>query len=145
CGNRVSSLWKRADFITANFIPVVLNGDCTRQEMTARFMKRLARHFANETAVVTPNGQVLSHDPEQGLAKWKKLPAAERRQFDDLGRYDPKSDPQPPEGGLILKVFARGLERDEQGRLQIYRHPRAHLSQEPGRDFLWLTGGEWQS
>jgi hypothetical protein len=124
--------------------------------MAAVFMKRLAAHFANETAVATPNGKVLSPYLDKGLAKWKELPASQRRTLDDLGKYDPKLDPRPPEGGLILKVFARGLvreptSRDRQGaaaqpdKLQVYRHPKAHLSHEPGRDFLWLTRSEWQS
>jgi hypothetical protein len=109
------------------------------------FLRRLAGHFANETAVATPNGKVLSADPAAGLAKWQQLPQAERRRLEDLGRFDPKADPAPPRGGLILKVYARGLERDGAGRLQVYRLPRAHLSQEPGRDFLWLTEPEWRS
>jgi hypothetical protein len=126
-------------------VPVVLDGDCTRQPVGAAFMKRLARHFANETAVATPNGKVLSPYPDQGLAKWKDLALAERQKLDDLGQYDPALDPHPPEGGLVLKVFARPLERDKSGQLQIYRHPKAHLSHEPGRDFLWLTRNDWQA
>src|SRR5262249_54054835 len=103
--------------------------------MVATFMKRLAGHFANAMAVATPNGKLLSGDLDKGLAKWQELPAAERKKLDDLGKFDPKSEPQPPAGGLILKVFARGLERDKDGKLQIYHHPKAHLSHEPGRDF----------
>jgi hypothetical protein len=124
---------------------VVLDGDCTHQPMAAVFLKRLANHFANATAVATPNGKVLSGDLDKGLALWKKLPVAERQQLDDLGLYDPKLDPHPPEGGLILKVFARPLERDTDGKLHSYHHPKAHLSHEPGRDFLWLTKTEWES
>jgi hypothetical protein len=139
-------VWKKVDFIRDNFVPLVLNGDCTRQEMVAAFMKRLKGHFANEMAVATPNGKLLSGGLAEGLKKWKALPKEERTRLDDLGRYDPRRDPAPPAGGLVLKVFSRPLERDHSGGpLHIYRHPRAHLSQEPGRDHLWLTADEWKS
>jgi hypothetical protein len=108
-------------------------------------MKRMSNHFANETAVVTPNGKVLSHYPVEGLAKWKALPAQERKSFADLGKYDPRLDPAPPAGGLILKVYERGLVHGPDGRLVVYRNPRAHLSREAGRDHLWLTEAEWRS
>jgi hypothetical protein len=113
--------------------------------MVGRFMKRMAGHFANETAVVTPNAKVLSHSLAEGLAKWKELPRQERKNLDDLGAYDPRREPAPPAGGLILNVYARGLTRDGEGRWHIYRNPKAHLSREAGRDHLWLTEAERRS
>jgi hypothetical protein len=113
--------------------------------MAAQFMKRLAGHFANETAVATPNGKLLAASLDEGLRKWKQLPRDERRRLADLGTYDAKRDPAPPAGGLILKAYARGLTRDGAGRWQVYRNPRAHLSKEAGRDHLWLTAAEWKS
>jgi hypothetical protein len=109
------------------------------------FLKRVKGHFANEVAVVTPNGKLLSADPAAGLAKWRQLPEAERKHLDDLGPYDPAAYPVPPTHGLLVKVYARGLERDGDGRLHIYRNPKAHLSREPARDHLWLTEAEWKS
>jgi hypothetical protein len=109
--------------------------------MVATFFKRVARHFANEVAVVTPNGKLLSHDPAEGLKRWKALPAAERRKLDDLGAYDARLDPAPPEGGLALKVYARGLVRGADGKLGVYKTKVAR-SLEPGRDHLWLTAAE---
>jgi hypothetical protein len=135
-------VWTQAEFIRDNFVPLVLDGDCTRQEMTANFMKRLKGHFANEMAIATPNGKLLSAYAEGGLKAWKELPRTERTKLDDLGKYDVSRDPAPPAGGLVLKVFARPLERDSAGVLHVYRHAKAHLSQEPGRDFLWLTAEE---
>jgi hypothetical protein len=88
---------------------------------------------------------MLSADPAQGLKMWQALPRSERLRLDDLGAYDPERDATPPPGGLILKVFARPLVRDVGGRLQLYLNPKAHLSREPGRDFLWLTRAELQS
>jgi hypothetical protein len=108
-------------------------------------MKRLAGHFANETAAVTPNGKMLSHYAAAGLAAWKKLPPSERTHLDDLGKYDTKLVPTAPEKGLILKVYSRPLVRDADGKWQIYRNPKSHLTRESGRDFLWLTQAEWKS
>jgi hypothetical protein len=113
--------------------------------MVGKFLERMAGHFANETAVVTPNARILSTSLEEGLAKWKKLPQAERKTLEDFGTHDPKLDPVPPPGGLILAVFARGLARTPDGRLEIYRNPKANLSREAGRDFLWMTKTEWKS
>jgi hypothetical protein len=126
-------------------VPIVLNGDAgSRPGMVATFFKRVAKHFANEVAVVTPNGRLLSHSLKEGLAMWQKLPIAERTTLEDLGKYDATLDRVPPTGGLVLKVYARGLMRDPAGRLQIYKTEVAR-SREPGRDHLWLTQGEWQA
>jgi hypothetical protein len=108
-------------------------------------MKQIKGHFANETAIVTPNGEMLSIYPEEGLQKWRQLPRSERRAVDDLGKYNVKREPSPPPGGLVLNVFARPLVRDSGGDLEIYRNSKAHLSKEPGRDHLWLTRVEWKS
>jgi hypothetical protein len=112
--------------------------------MVSRFFKRVARHFANEVAVVTPNAKVLSHAPDEGLKKWKQLPRAERQTLQDFGKYNARLDPAPPAGGLIARVYARGLVRDSVGRLQIYKTEVAR-SWEAGRDRLWLTEKEWKS
>jgi hypothetical protein len=112
--------------------------------MVSRFFRRVARHFANEVAVVTPNAKVLSHSPADGLKKWKQLPEAQRKNLEDFGKYGARLDPAPPPKGLIVKVYARGLTRDSTGRLQIYRTKVAR-SLEAGRDHLWLTEAEWKS
>jgi hypothetical protein len=131
--------------MTEHFIPMVLNGDAgSRPGMVGTFFKRVAKHFANEVAVVTPNGRLLSHSPAEGLATWQKIPKAERTTLEDLGKYDATLDPGPPAGGLILNVYARGLMRDPAGRLQAYKTDVAR-NREPGRDHLWLTKAEWQA
>jgi hypothetical protein len=112
--------------------------------MVVTFFKRIARHFANEVAVVTPNGKLLSHSPADGLKKWKHLPKAGRKTLEDLGKYNSALDPKPPANGLIFKVYARGLRRDSAGRLQIYKTKVAR-SLEAGRDHLWLKQAEWQA
>jgi hypothetical protein len=112
--------------------------------LAAKFMKQIKGHFSNETAIVTPNGEMLSIYPEEALQKWRQLSRAERRAVDNLGKYDVRNEPSPPAGGLVLNVFARPLVL-EAGQLVIYRNPKAHLSKEPGRDHLWLTRAEWKS
>jgi len=112
--------------------------------MVSTFFARVARHFANEMAVVTPNGQLLSHDPIEGLAKWRKIAADERKRLDDLGEYNELLDPTPPRGGLILNVFARALVPGSKGQLQPYKTDVAR-SKEPGRDHLWLDQREVRS
>src|SRR5438874_1966225 len=121
-GNRASSLWEKAEFISANFIPVVLNGGVDkRDDMASRFFKQVSKHFANDMAVVTPNAELLAHTPDEGLKKWRELPQERRTTLTDFGEYNTSLDPQPPAGGLAFKVFARGLIRGETGALGIYK------------------------
>jgi hypothetical protein len=100
-------------------------------------------HFANEWAVVTPNGQYLAHDLAEGIKKWKALPADERRKVDEIGAYDLGQEPAPPKGGLILQVYSRALTPID-GKLAPYK-TEVSRSWEPGRDFVWLTEDEWRS
>src|SRR5438034_11765564 len=109
-GNRASSLWEKADFISANFIPVVLNGGVDKRgDMVSRFFKEVSKHFANDMAVVTPNAELLAHMPDEGLKKWKEIPQERRTSLVDFGEYDSLLDPQPPAAGPIFKALARGL------------------------------------
>jgi hypothetical protein len=112
--------------------------------MRKEFLGRVAKHFANELAVVTPNGTFLSKDPAEALKKWKKLPTSKRKHLEDLGKYDSKLDPSPPPNGLIINVYARSLRRGDGGRFEYYRG-KADSTREAGRDHLWLTESEWQS
>jgi hypothetical protein len=121
----------------------VLNGDCGKQELGRTFLKRIKGHFANETAVATPNGEYLSSSLAAGLKKWKGLPAEGRKKLQPLGAHDPNLEPTPPPGGLILQVFSRALTRVG-GDFVPYK-TRVSRSWEPGRDFAWLTEPEWRS
>jgi hypothetical protein len=139
-------VWDRSDLLGKQFVLLALNGDVSRQPLGKSFLARIAGHFANEMAVITPNGKVLSQggDLEGALKMWRSLPREQRSQLEDLGTFEASREPAPPPGGLVLNVFARGLVRDGDGVLQIYRHPKAHLSREAGRDHLWLTAEEWK-
>jgi len=92
-------------------------------------------------AVVTPNAELLAHGLEEGLKKWKEIPAEKRGTLADFGEYDAKLDPAPPAGGLRFRVFARGLLRAESRKLEIYK-TQVTRSLEAGRDHLWLTAEE---
>jgi formylglycine-generating enzyme required for sulfatase activity len=126
-------------------VPLVLNGDAgARGDRVSRFFARVAKHFANEMAVVTPNGDLLAHDLDEGVRRWRALPEAKRRALDDLGSYDAALDPAPPARGLILEVFARALAAGESSKLSPYKTEVAR-SFEPGRDRLWLSESEWRA
>jgi hypothetical protein len=112
--------------------------------MVAMFFKRVAKHFANEVAVVTPNGKLLSASLTEGLQKWHALPEAERRHLDDLGPDDAALTPEPPAQGLVLAVYARAFDHEADDPLSVYKTAVAR-SKEPGRDHLWLTEAEWRS
>jgi hypothetical protein len=126
-------------------VPLALNGDAGNQPgMVSTFFRRVAKHFANEMAVVTPNGRLLSHDLDEGLKKWQALPAGQRRKLDDLGNFVELFLPAPPSRGLVAKVYSRSLIRDDRGKLQVYKTDVAR-SREAGRDHLWLTELEAKS
>jgi hypothetical protein len=86
--------------------------------MRREFLGRVAKHFANEVAVVTPNGEFLSQDAAEALKKWKQMPASKRKHLADLGEYDSKLDPSPPPNGLVINVYARALRRSDTGRFE---------------------------
>jgi hypothetical protein len=112
--------------------------------MVSRFFKQVARHFANDMAVVSPNGELLHHSPSEGLAQWKAMPEADRKKVVDYGEYDASLDPQPPAKGGVFKVWARAFQRNDAGALEIYK-TKTSRSWEAGRDHFWLTEAELAS
>lgn len=102
--------------------------------------------------IQTATGKVLGapnpgwdSDINRGWAEFKALPEEERK---------PKNVPEqthfaivrpsPPPGGLVSRVYIRGLERDGKGRIFAdERQSREYGG--PQRDFLWLTLEDWQS
>jgi hypothetical protein len=131
--------------ITRNCVPLALDGDSTNQEMVKNFFKRFGG-VSNSAAVVTASGEKAgpAHNVLVAARTYKALPKKDRTRLDDLGKFDVAKEPSPPKGGLVLKVFSRGLER-KGDTLRIHRNPRANLSNEASRDFLWLTADEWKS
>jgi hypothetical protein len=78
---------------------------------------------------------------EQALRAWNRLPDAERRpgavRVPDLARVDGRYARTPPEGGLILDVFTRILDRD--GKKLVRGTCRVAGGEQAARDHLWLT------
>jgi len=111
---------------------------------------------------VSASGKMLGRRPcEEVLAAFKKLPERERRpgavKTPDIGPSQ-RVIPSPPEGGLVLRVHARFLARDKDGRLRpakttdfplMRNHPKVMRQWEkflqPNTEYMWLTRGEWQS
>lgn len=108
---------------------------------------------------LTASGKLLAYknaqDPrvmrealEQGLKRWKALPAEERRPGAVMvpahGKVDNRYTRTPPAGGLVLRSYTRILEREKGGR---YVHGTCDSpgGDRPARDHVWLTRAEWQS
>jgi hypothetical protein len=101
----------------------------------------------------------------EALDDWNKLPENERRpgaiKVGERGPIDKKhATMPPPEGCLILKVYARYLARVPKGDLRIttllkdfpgIKQPATaypgqfEYNSEANPDFLWLTEAEWKS
>jgi hypothetical protein len=94
------------------------------------------------------NVRVMREVLRAGLAKWRDLPSSERKPgavaLGDEGAVDSEYARTPPEGGLIVNVFTRALEKETQNGFA-----EADCGQgrggEAARDHLWLTRSEWQS
>ena len=93
------------------------------------------------------NPEVMREVLRQGLAAWRNLPAAERRpgavRVEELAHPDPRYTRTPPEGGLIVNVYTRILDRDAKD-----GYCRGSCGFPGGdaaaRDHLWLTKADWQ-
>src|SRR5262249_1674546 len=109
---------------------------------------------------LTADGAILGRDPQRAWQKFQKLPAVERMAgavtVEDPGEIDPAAvPPQPPPGGLILKIYARPLARDGDGEISLAR-PTDFLTPDPqspdfqtvlkaSPDHMWLMRDEWQA
>lgn len=111
---------------------------------------------------VSASGKRLGFEPcETVLQKFAELPESERLPkavaVPDLAPGQAVI-PAPPAGGIVLRVHARFLGRDEQGRLRHARPDDFPLMQEnrdaravwpmflqPNTECLWLTRDEWRA
>ncbi len=111
---------------------------------------------------VSPSGKLLGRRPcAEVLDAFAKLPPAERRSgaihVPDLEPAETVI-PSPPANGLVLRVHARFLSRDDDGTLRpaettdfplmrdrpkVLRSWRLFL--QPNTEYLWLTREEWQA
>ncbi len=92
-------------------------------------------------------GQDVKATREQlayGLRKWNDLPAGRRKpgavKVEEHGKPDPNFSRTPPEGGLVVRVHARILDKKgdgyAKGTCDFLGGDRA------ARDFLWVTADE---
>jgi len=111
---------------------------------------------------VSASGIPLGRAPcEEVLAKFKALPESARRPGAVTVPELMLSDylvPSPPEGGMVLRVHARFLHRDDNGELrrattsdfpQMSNKPKVMAGWErflqPNTEYMWLTKDEWQA
>lgn len=97
------------------------------------------------------NAEVMREVLEEALARWTRRPSAEREpdaiRVPDLGPgdVDLRYARTPPEGGLVVNVYTRVLDRDRKGELCL---PSGECSTPGGfaaaRDHLWITSREWR-
>ena len=84
---------------------------------------------------------------ERGLRKWNSLPESRKKPgavlIPDHGPLDPNYSRTPPEGGAIVRVHARILDRSSVG----YQKGTCDFpgGDRAARDFLWLTSDEVRS
>jgi hypothetical protein len=94
------------------------------------------------------NPEVMRDVLHAGLAKFKALPAAQRKPgattVGELTRIDTNFERTPPRGGLIVNVYTRILDRDASGQL-CKGTCSVRGGDQSARDHLWLTEAEWNS
>lgn len=155
-------------FIRKNFVAAAVPTWTARAEGPEGEFLRMAgidQHWVTSSGYmncVSASGKLLGRRAsEEVLAAFAALPAAERDpgavQVPDL---DPSQllIPAPPEGGLVLKVHARFLARDDDENLRPARpadfplmrdEPKVQeswrLFLEPNTEYLWMTRDEWQA
>ena len=160
--------WTEANcaLIREHFVAVAANGQVLmkRQDAEGAFLRGTCglevRPQGQAVVCLTASGKNLGSDPQRAWQAFLRLPREERAPaavvVKDLDRVDANIGvPQPPAGGLILKVFARPLARDANGEL---RNATAadfplgdapsfdrHSMVEASPDHMWLTEPEWRS
>jgi hypothetical protein len=113
--------------------------------------------------LLTATGKLLGYrnhsDPvvmlqviEEALAVWSALPAADRAPGAievpplDREQLDARYHREPPPNGLVLRVHARVLERDENGALRRCASvPSGLRGLRSGRDHMWIREAEWRA
>jgi len=85
---------------------------------------------------------------QQALAKFQKLPEAKTKpgavKIEDAGKPDPTYSRTPPEGGLILKAYARILDLKDPGKDAEFCKGTCKTpgGDKAARDHVWITKDE---
>ena len=92
--------------------------------------------------------EVMRDVLRDGLKKWARLPESERKPgavtVPDAGALDGGYTRKPPEGGLIVNVHARALEKAPAGAVSD-AVCKVGDGDEASRDHLWVTADEWRA
>jgi hypothetical protein len=120
------------------------SGGSTRQGIYCFTAKGKLLEYKNAGQAPDVMRQVLVN----ALSKWANLPAAERLPgstgIGELANIDSRYSRTPPAGGLILNVYTRALDRNEDG---TYCDAQCKVGggDEAARDHLWLSESEWKA
>lgn len=165
---RTPSAWTedRLRLIQEHFVPVAAVGDLLmkRQDAEGTFIREVCQlkfhSRAGYVVCLTAGGKVLGNDPVKAWRAFQLLPEAERAPgavtVGNIDAVDADCElPQPPPGGLILKIYSRPLAQGSDG---TYRHARAgefvadnpqaedlQIKLQASPDFMWLKSDEWQN
>jgi hypothetical protein len=94
------------------------------------------------------NPAVMREVLRDGLSKWARLPESERApgadNVPDAGPLDGGYARKPPDGGLVVNVHARALEKSEAAGVADAAC-KIGDGDEASRDHLWLTREEWRA
>jgi hypothetical protein len=134
---------------------------CNRKGPEGEFLRGagIDKHWVTSAgyfSCVSASGKWLGREPSANvLEEFEKLPQAERKPGAVVVPELEPGDtviPAPPTAGLVLRVHARFLARDEQGQ---FRHIKAEdfprnrgdirFLTEPNTEYMWLTEAEWRS
>ncbi len=121
-------------------------GGSTRQGIYC--LTAAGRLLAYKNAGQAP--EVMREVLRDGLTAWRALPEADRRPGavvvpGETGQVDDRFSRRPPAGGLVLDVFTRALDRNDDGKSYSDADCSLGGGDEAARDHLWLTRDEWRS
>jgi hypothetical protein len=141
--------------LQADFVPVAIDQAYQRRQKDAEgvFYRKIAgagprRDFNNTTQgmyIAAPDGKFLGYTNSRSPHQVKKSMDTARAQYIPqpvsavpVGRKDPRFNPEPPEGGLVIRVQAKVLA----GYAETQNPTKQVLHQAVSRDNLWLTAEE---
>jgi hypothetical protein len=148
------------ELLKTRFVPVAIDQAYQRRQQDAEgeFYRKIAgqgprNNFQSTTQglyIATADGKLLSYNNNRGATRIKRLmrEALESAQANKskvpavaAGQLDPRYNPKPPEGGLVVRVQAKvlgGYEKTDDTWRSIFQ---SALS----RDNLWISSSEHQA
>ena len=143
------------DLLKTRFIPVAIDQAYQRRQKDAEgeFYRQIAsqgprKDFEDTTQghyITSADGALLGFTNNRGEGRIKRMIESALRDFEpseaeiiDLGKLDPRWNPQPPEGGLVVRVQAKILDGYEETTNRWRRIFQSSVS----RDNLWVTKSE---